>query len=134
MRLPARILYGLTLATAGHLPAHAHLCEQGDRPQTNNPEPSSLSANQPATAQPIQDNTPQAQSPSQGAVPPSPQDPTPAPPERPAEQPNESTEPETPPPRADHEPLGWRFTSRKDRADTSLRELACGSLSHRIRI
>jgi hypothetical protein len=116
MRLPARILYGLTLATAGHLPAPAHSCEQGDPPQTNNTEPSSVSATQPATAQPIQDNTQQAQSPSQEKVPPSPQDPTPAPPERPVERPKESTEPETPPSRADHEP--WLDRTRQAVYDT----------------
>jgi hypothetical protein len=116
MHLPARILYGLTLATAGHLPAPAHSCEQGDPPQTNNPEPSSMSAGQPATAQPVQDNTQQAQSPSQEKVPPSPQDPAPAPPERPVERPKESTEPETPPSRADHKP--WLDRTRQGVYDT----------------
>jgi hypothetical protein len=116
MRLPARILYGLTLATAGHLPAHADVCEQGDRPQTNNPEQSSLSATEPAAVQQIQDNMQQTQSPLQQNVSASPQDPAPIPPDRAAEQPTESTVPETPPARADHEP--WLDRTRQAVYDT----------------
>lgn len=105
--LAARILYGLTLATAGHLPTPANSCAQGDPSRTDNPDPSRVSA----TAQTIQDNLQHSPSPSQENMPPSPQDPTPAPPEQPIERPKESTEPETPPSRADHEP--WLDRTRQ---------------------
>jgi hypothetical protein len=116
MRLSARILYGLTLATAGHLPTPARSFEEGDSLQTNTPQPLSVSTSQPVPAQPVQGNTQQPQSPSQESVPPSPQDPTPAPPERPVEPPKESTEPETPLSRADRE--AWLDRTRQTVYDT----------------
>jgi hypothetical protein len=43
MRLPARILCGLTFATAGHLPAQAQVSQPADSPQRSDPTQSSLS-------------------------------------------------------------------------------------------
>jgi hypothetical protein len=112
MRLHARILCGLTFATAGHLHAHDHASQQSDSPQIHDRAHSSLTANQPAAQQTSDsDDTQQIQSTSQEILPASQQDQTPAPQDPTAEQRSESTVPETPPSLADRPP--WLDRTRQ---------------------
>ena len=94
MRIPARILWGLTFATAGHLHAHDQSPQQPDFPQIADPAQSSLPASELATP-PLPDPSRQDQVASQGDVRARQQDPAPRPAEPTPEPPNESTVPES---------------------------------------